>query len=160
MTFSLMSFPSAICLWCAVVHPSLGPEGSRAAKNNSRNRSHPKIHPSCSASHCGFSQQQTPLPGPVTLNWCCFFVLLWVFAAFSGVLRCHGGVRRADWGLACKSYYWVLFCQTGKTFLARNWKDFSGALGFGSPRQNVRYGRQLHHRATVRGRGWRFQNNM
>lgn len=45
------------------------------------------------------------------------------------------------------------FCQTGKTFLARNWKDFSGAQGFGSPRQNVRYGGQLHHRATVRGRG-------
>lgn len=35
--------------------------------------------------------------------------------------------------------------QTGREFQARNWKDFSGALGFGQPRQNVRHGGQLLH---------------
>lgn len=34
----------------------------------------------------------------------------------------------------------------------RNCPNFCGALGFGPPGQNVRYGIQLHHRATVKGR--------
>lgn len=34
----------------------------------------------------------------------------------------------------------------------RNCPDFCGVLGFGPPRQNARYGGQLHHRATVKGR--------
>lgn len=85
MTFSLTGFPSAICLWCAMEHPSLGAEGSCAAKNNSRTRSHPKIHLSCSVSHCGFSQQQTPLPGPVMLTGAATNVSLFLFIFLQGV---------------------------------------------------------------------------
>ena len=52
LTFGLKRYPSAICLWCTMPHPSPVPEESSAAKNNSanRHRSNPKIHPSCSVS--------------------------------------------------------------------------------------------------------------
>lgn len=161
----------------AMPHPSRGPEESSTAKNNitNRHRSDPNIHLSCSVSHPGSSQAfRKPLPGLPLLSVTAANVLLrllqiWaeVRAYFEG--KGGGGVqgaakrgqRKADLGgCLCRSYYWGLFPQTGREFLARNWKDFSGALGFGPPRQNVRHGGQLHHRATVRARGGLlFQNN-
>lgn len=76
-------------------------------------------------------------------------------------MRCgRRGKGKLAGGCLYRSYYWGLFPQTGREFLARNWKDFSGALGFGPPRQNVRHGGQLHHGATVREKGGLlFQNN-
>lgn len=48
-------------------------------RTTSRNQSHPKILLSCSVSHCGFSQQQTPLPGPVMLTGAATNVLLFIY---------------------------------------------------------------------------------
>lgn len=47
VTFGFTRFPSAICLWCTVAHPSFGPGGSSTVKNNSVNCSQPKSHLSC-----------------------------------------------------------------------------------------------------------------
>ncbi len=75
----------------------------------------------------------------------------------------QGAVKGAkgSWlgGCLCRSYYWGLFLETGREFLAWNWKDFSGVLGFGPPKQNVRHGGQLHHWATVRAKGGLFIQN-
>lgn len=72
----------------------------------------------------------------------------------------EGAKGKLAGGCLYRSYYWGLFPQTGREFLARTWKDFSGVLGFGPPRQNVRHGGQLHHRATVREKGGLvFQDN-
>lgn len=58
VTFGLTRFPSTICLWLTMPHPSPGPEEISAAKNNSTNqhRSDPEIRLSRSVSHPGSSQ--------------------------------------------------------------------------------------------------------
>lgn len=113
----------------------------------------------------GPASHRKPLPGLALLSVTAANVLLrllqlWaeVGAHFEASYEVWQRGQRESW--LCRSYYWGLFPQTGREFLARNWKDFSGVLGFGPPRQNVRHGGQLHHGATVRARGGPlFQNN-
>lgn len=85
-TFGLTRFPSAICLWCTMPRPSLGPEESSGAKNNSLNRqcSDPKILLSFSVSHPG------SLPALAMLSVTAANVLVWLLQILACSRECKG----------------------------------------------------------------------
>lgn len=53
--------------------------------------------------------------------------------------------------LRCLAGHVIFHPDRAENSEQRKRPGFCGALGFGPPRQNARYGGQLHHRATVKG---------